>query len=85
LEVEKHHFILIIGLHVNKYIFRPNIHQNAPEILGIKNIQGMWDAYTVPRVAGLAHLYRIIIILKKTHSATLISIYSISTKSHYLC
>jgi hypothetical protein len=22
LEIEKHHFILIIGLHVNKYIFQ---------------------------------------------------------------
>jgi hypothetical protein len=36
LEVEKHHFILIIGLHINKYIFQANIHQNSPEILGVK-------------------------------------------------
>jgi hypothetical protein len=35
LEVEKHHFILIIGPHVNKYIFQANIHQNNPEILGV--------------------------------------------------
>jgi hypothetical protein len=33
LEVEKYHFILIIGPHVNKYM--PNIHQNGPEILGV--------------------------------------------------
>jgi hypothetical protein len=43
LEVEKHHFILIIGTHVNKYIFRPNIHQNGPEILGVKtNLDMEW-------------------------------------------
>jgi hypothetical protein len=39
LEVEKHHIILIIGPHVNKYMFqhvsKPNIHQNGPEILGV--------------------------------------------------
>jgi hypothetical protein len=27
---------LIIGPHVNKYIFQPNIHQNSPEVLGVK-------------------------------------------------
>jgi hypothetical protein len=35
LKVENHHFLLIIGPHVNKYILRPNIHQNGPEILGV--------------------------------------------------
>jgi hypothetical protein len=35
-EVEKHHFIFIIGPHVNGTYFRPNIQQNSPEILGVK-------------------------------------------------
>jgi hypothetical protein len=36
LEVEKHHFILIIAhMSISTY-FRPNIHQNGPEILGVK-------------------------------------------------
>jgi hypothetical protein len=33
LEVEKHHIILIIGPHVNKYMFQ----QNGPQILGVKD------------------------------------------------
>jgi hypothetical protein len=37
LEVGKYRFILIINPHVNKYIFQPNIHQNGPEILGVKS------------------------------------------------
>jgi hypothetical protein len=40
LEVEKHHFIFIIAPLVNKYIFKPNIHQNGPEILGVKQLGG---------------------------------------------
>jgi hypothetical protein len=39
LVVEKHHFILIIDPHVNKYIFQANIHQNGPEILGVKRLK----------------------------------------------
>jgi hypothetical protein len=39
LEVEKHHFILMIGPHVNKYMFEhvsgPNINQNGPAIVGV--------------------------------------------------
>jgi hypothetical protein len=40
LEVEKHHFILIIDPYVNHIstYCRPNIHQNGFEILGVK----MW-------------------------------------------
>jgi hypothetical protein len=42
LEGEKHHFMLIIDPHVNKYIFenfRPKIHQNVPEILGVNPLR----------------------------------------------
>jgi hypothetical protein len=40
LEVEKHHFISIIGPQVNKYMFQhvsgPIFTKNGPEILGVK-------------------------------------------------
>jgi hypothetical protein len=36
LEVEKHHFILIIDPHVNKYIFQAQYSPNGPEVLRVK-------------------------------------------------
>jgi hypothetical protein len=42
LVVGKHHFILIIGPHAISTYFRPNIHQNSPEILGVKECNMMF-------------------------------------------
>jgi hypothetical protein len=61
LEVEKHHFILIIGPHVNKDMFqhvsRPNIHQNGPEILGV-NILYHKKPFSKPLQFTCAHNFQ---------------------------